>query len=128
MTACTWPASIVRSTPLTISVPSSRATCRFLISNNAIGPSLAQPSQQSERRPGRALPRPAREASSGPRVARQRLEEVVGSADRLGLAGVLVLPAHSPKHPVARAARQLLAPEELLSSPADPQLAHRPLA
>src|SRR3972149_10141527 len=35
MTACTSPVSIERSTPLTISVPSSIATWRFLISRSA---------------------------------------------------------------------------------------------
>src|SRR3978361_996482 len=35
MTACTSPELIVRSTPLTIGVPSSRATCRFFNSSVA---------------------------------------------------------------------------------------------
>src|SRR5258708_7077471 len=35
MTACTSPDEIVRSTPLTIGVPSSRATCRFFSSSVA---------------------------------------------------------------------------------------------
>src|SRR5262245_23160763 len=35
MIACFWFRSTARSTPLTISVPSSRATCRFLISSSA---------------------------------------------------------------------------------------------
>src|SRR5215831_12220386 len=36
MIACTSPAAIVRSTPLTIGVPSSRATCRFFSSSVAM--------------------------------------------------------------------------------------------
>src|SRR5918994_7538132 len=36
MIACFCPRSTSRSTPLTISVPSSRATCKFLISSCAI--------------------------------------------------------------------------------------------
>ena len=36
MIACTSPAPIVRSRPLTIGVPSPRDTCRFLISSKAI--------------------------------------------------------------------------------------------
>src|SRR3954470_6937672 len=36
MIAWTWLEATERSTPLTISVPSSRATCRFLSSSNAI--------------------------------------------------------------------------------------------
>src|SRR5947208_3501781 len=42
MIACTWFVSTARSTPLTISVPSSSATCRFFSSSNAIpGPMVA---------------------------------------------------------------------------------------
>src|SRR5262249_34851079 len=37
MIACTWSEATARSTPLTISVPSSSATCRFLSSSLAIG-------------------------------------------------------------------------------------------
>ena len=55
MTACTSPVSIARSTPLTISVPvSSSATCRFLISSNAmVESSLARASFETGRRPER---------------------------------------------------------------------------
>src|SRR5581483_6246234 len=128
MTACTSPSSIERSTPLTISFPVSCETCRFLISSNGIGFSLAKPLQQPDRGPRRALPRPVGEAAAGAGVARKRLEQVVRRVDRLRVRRVLALPAHAPEHPVAGARRELLAPEELLRAPPDRQLADRVLA
>src|SRR5947209_5092829 len=153
MIAWTSPDEIFRSTPLTISVPSSRATCRFFNSsvakrtpkglpNERFCPSVRgshrsqahpdergsdQPATQPERGPERAGARLRAKPPPGPLVAGQGLEEVVRRADGLVLTGVLPLPAVSEEHEVAGARRELLPPEELLGPPAERQLTHRML-
>lgn len=68
------------------------------------------------------------ESASGSRVARERLEQVVRGADHLGLVRVLSLPAVPPQDEIGGARRELLAPQRLLSAPADGELALGSLA
>src|ERR1700749_2178420 len=154
MIAWTSADEIFRSTPLTISGPSSSETCRSFNSSVAkacdssgltnkrfcssvrdshvtqappdhSGP--PEPPAQPERGPDRGIARGGGEAPTGALVARERLEQVVRRADRLVGAGVLPLPAVPPQHEVAGARGELLAPEELLGAPGDRQLADRML-
>src|ERR1700751_2488082 len=80
-------------------------------------------------------PRPRRrfagllvEPSVRSRIAKHRLEQVVGRVLRLELLRVLGLPACAKEHEIAGPWRQLLAPERLLRAPAEGGLARRPLA
>src|SRR2546426_12801158 len=113
MIACTWFVSTARSTPLTISVPSSSATCRFFSSSNAKvcdsspladerldapvrdahgsqahadGSRAYELAAQAERRPERRVARAIVEAAVRDPAAGEGLEEVVRRIDRLVLA------------------------------------------
>src|SRR5436190_6837878 len=144
MIACTSFRPTSRSTPFTISVPSSSATWmsssfsnptsvypfsakagllpRKSASSLAEEPRAPIPrghdfngscddgscggggdeaASEAQRRPERRGPRAVVEAAVRARVPGERLEEVVGRADRLVLAGVLAAPGHAPQHQVA---------------------------
>src|SRR5438034_1664272 len=78
--------------------------------------------------PGGRISSPLVESAVGTRVARERLEQVVRRVDRLGLVRVLSLPAVPPQDEIGGPRRELLAPQRLLSAPADGELTLGPLA
>src|SRR3954469_22365990 len=85
MIAWTWFVSIARSTPLTISVPSSSATCRFLSSSSAMGAQCSGGSRPSGRRSGGPVTPPKR------CYHRRTMPSFIGFPELIVLAIVLLL-------------------------------------
>src|SRR5215831_3461293 len=137
--------------PLTISVPSSRATCRFFSSSSAnfVSSRYVEESGLSGRLVAQSYPtrprlrsalggaaatsrgcaaRAAAEASTCAGVARKRQEEGVRRVGGLELVRVLLLPAAAQKDEVTRTRRELLPPEAASGRPTRRELPDRPLA